>query len=103
MRQPHVSNLANKIAFDRQPAHRTLAAVRRSCPAGAPAPGTSFTDLLRSLDLAPEWNGGDSGGQVQAPEGTTVLALRYSDGVVMVGDTLQTDILGGAAAVRTRD
>ena len=55
-------------------------------PAGAPAPGTSFTDLLRSLDLAQEWNGGKGDVEVRAPEGTTVLALRYSDGVVMVGD-----------------
>jgi proteasome beta subunit len=60
-------------------------------PAGAPAPGTSFTDLLRSLDLAQDWNGGRAGVEVRAPEGTTVLALRYSDGVVMVGDRQATE------------
>jgi len=60
-------------------------------PAGGPAPGTSFTDLLKSLDLSPEWNVGGAGGQVQAPEGTTVLALRYSEGVVMVGDRQATE------------
>ena len=60
-------------------------------PAGAPAPGTSFSDLLRSLDLAQEWNGGATGSQVLAPEGTTVLALRYADGVVMVGDRQATE------------
>ncbi|MDH3261117.1 MAG: proteasome subunit beta [Acidimicrobiia bacterium] len=60
-------------------------------PAGAPSPGTSFTDLLRSLDLAPEWKGSGPEGAVQAPEGTTVLALRYSDGVVMVGDRQATE------------
>lgn len=60
-------------------------------PAGAPAPGTSFTDLLRSLDLAQEWNGGKGDVEVRAPEGTTVLALRYSDGVVMVGDRQATE------------
>lgn len=60
-------------------------------PAGAPAPGTSFTDLLRSLDLAPEWKGNGGDGSVQAPEGTTVLALRYTDGVVMVGDRQATE------------
>ncbi len=60
-------------------------------PAGAPAPGTSFTDLLRSLDLAPEWKGAATIGSVPAPEGTTVLALRYADGVVMVGDRQATE------------
>jgi proteasome beta subunit len=60
-------------------------------PAGAPSPGTSFTDLLRSLDLAPEWKGSGGDGSVRAPEGTTVLALRYSDGVVMVGDRQATE------------
>ena len=59
-------------------------------PADAPAPGTSFTDLLRSLDLAPEWKG-RAEGSVQAPEGTTVLALRYAEGVVMVGDRQATE------------
>jgi proteasome beta subunit len=62
-------------------------------PAGAPAPGTSFTDLLRSLDLAPEWSGGSGGGggSLTVPEGTTVLALRYASGVVMVGDRQATE------------
>jgi proteasome beta subunit len=59
-------------------------------PADAPAPGTSFTDLLRSLDLAPEWKGRIEG-SIQAPEGTTVLALRFVDGVVMVGDRQATE------------
>ena len=60
-------------------------------PAGAPSPGTSFSDLLRSLDLAPEWKPGGAEGPVHAPEGTTVLALRYADGVVMVGDRQATE------------
>lgn len=60
-------------------------------PAGAPAPGTSFMDLLRSLDLTQDWTGAKAGGRVQVPEGTTVLALRYSDGVVMVGDRQATE------------
>jgi proteasome beta subunit len=60
-------------------------------PAGAPSPGTSFTDLLRSLDLVPEWKPSGAEGPVQAPEGTTVLALRYADGVVMVGDRQATE------------
>ncbi len=60
-------------------------------PAGSPAPGTSFTDLLRSLDLAPVWEASGSEGLVRAPEGTTVLAMRYGDGVVMVGDRQATE------------
>ena len=60
-------------------------------PPGAPAPGTSFADLLRSLDLALEWKGDRAEGSVRAPEGTTVLALRYADGVIMVGDRQATE------------
>jgi hypothetical protein len=45
-------------------------------------PGSSFSDLIRaqSPELLPE---GDTHGHVEAPEGTTVLALRYGDGVVV--------------------
>jgi len=56
-----------------------------------PAPGRSFTDLLKSLGYAPSL---DFGGQVKdlrPPEGTTVLALRYREGVVMVGDRQATE------------
>ncbi|MGZ8784007.1 MAG: proteasome subunit beta [Acidimicrobiia bacterium] len=60
-------------------------------PSGVPAPGTSFTDLLRSLDLSPQWKPGGGEGPALAPEGTTVLALRYADGVVMVGDRQATE------------
>ena len=60
-------------------------------PAAAPSPGTSFTDLLRSLDLAPEWRPGGGETALKAPEGTTVLALQYTDGVVMVGDRQATE------------
>jgi proteasome beta subunit len=51
---------------------------------------TSFADLLRrtSPGLLPEFaeTSGEGGGSVVAPHGTTVLALRYRDGVVMAGD-----------------
>ncbi len=57
----------------------------------APSPGTSFSDLLRSLDLAPNWVPATGDGRLRAPEGTTVLALRYAEGVVMVGDRQATE------------
>jgi len=53
-------------------------------------PGSSFSDLLKSQepDLLP---GRDMHGQVEIPEGTTVLALRFADGVIMAGDRRATE------------
>ncbi|MGH8945436.1 MAG: proteasome subunit beta [Acidimicrobiia bacterium] len=65
----------------------------------APVPGSSFSDLLeatgnRPLLVIPE------GSQIPVlPEGTTVLALRYQDGVVMAGDRTATE--GNLVAHRT--
>ncbi len=51
---------------------------------------SSFADLLRrtSPGLLPEFPeaSGDESGTPLVPHGTTVLALRYRDGVVMAGD-----------------
>ncbi len=60
-------------------------------PIDAPQPGTSFTDLLRSLDLSPRWDLPGEQGRLTAPEGTTVLALRYQGGVAMIGDRQATE------------
>ena len=51
-------------------------------------PDSSFTSLLGSQGLSPQWELGD--GTVAAADATTVLALRYADGVVMVGDRQAT-------------
>ena len=62
-------------------------------------PTTSFVELLRSTapDLAPgapslrEGALGDGAGRSVVPEGTTILAVRYADGVVMAGDRQATE------------
>ncbi len=56
-----------------------------------PAPGSSFSDLLTALGYpASTAITGDSR-PLQAPEGTTVLALRFAGGVVMAGDRQATE------------
>jgi len=60
-------------------------------PLNVPVPGSSFTDLLETIGAAPVISV-PAGAQVpSAPEGTTVLALRYSSGVVMAGDRRATE------------
>ena len=53
-------------------------------------PGSSFSDLLRTHDetLLPR---GDSKAPIDAPHGTTVLAMRYAEGVVVAGDRRATE------------
>lgn len=62
-------------------------------------PTASFTDLLESLGLEPTWNLPEGRGPLDAPIATTVLALRFADGVVMVGDRQATE--GHLVAHRT--
>lgn len=64
-------------------------------PAGE-SPGPDFVNLLRKvgLDPLPQWAGHAASSQ-EIPHGTTVVALRYVDGVVMAGDrrvTMQNTI-----------
>ena len=53
-------------------------------------PGSSFSEVLRAhaQDLLPH---SDPGDHLEFPEGTTVLALRYADGVIMAGDRRATE------------
>ncbi|MDQ4064697.1 MAG: proteasome subunit beta, partial [Actinomycetota bacterium] len=53
-------------------------------------PGSSFSELLkqRSPEDLPSR---DPSGPLEAPEGTTVLALRYAEGVIMAGDRRATE------------
>lgn len=56
-----------------------------------PAPGSSFTDLLTVLGYVTSHEFPVDARPVAAPGGTTVLALRYVDGVVMAGDRQATE------------
>ncbi len=64
-----------------------------SLPLDGPTPGSSFSDLLKSLDLAPQWPlpAGGGAAELPAPEATTVMAVRFDGGVVMVGDRQATE------------
>ena len=53
------------------------------------APAESFAALLRHEGLEPRWDL-PAGADLEAPEGTTVLAFRYADGVLMAGDRRAT-------------
>jgi proteasome beta subunit len=54
------------------------------------SPGASFLSLLQSCGLAPTWATAPGGHSIEAPEATTVLAIRYGDGVIMAGDRRAT-------------
>src|SRR5262249_61231871 len=61
--------------------------------------GTSFVDLLRqqapdllaSRSLSSEGAHADSHGVLGVPTGTTILAVRYADGVIIAGDRQATE------------
>jgi proteasome beta subunit len=55
-------------------------------PLEAGTPPSSFSELLRARGIEPRWDAAGSADRLDTPEGTTVLAFRYADGVVMAGD-----------------
>ncbi len=56
-----------------------------------PSPGSSFSDLLKVLGHSASIDLPKDSVALRAPEGTTVLALRFNDGVVMAGDRQATE------------
>ncbi len=61
-------------------------------PSFAPGhdPGPSFTELLRRSGLVPPVPDAPVGEPLRVAHGTTVVAIRYGDGVVMAGDRRAT-------------
>src|SRR2546421_8612504 len=59
---------------------------------GAGDPGPSFSELLKRVGDAPVQGGSGGGSEPPAgvTHGTTVVAVRYADGVVMAGDRRAT-------------
>jgi proteasome beta subunit len=55
--------------------------------------GSSFQELLEVEHprLRPDWAGARADAAAGLPHGTTVLALRYADGVLVAGDRLATE------------
>lgn len=58
-------------------------------PLDSTQPTQSFSALLAKQGLVPRWDVAD-GTLPEVPDGTTVLALRFRDGVVMAGDRRAT-------------
>jgi proteasome beta subunit len=51
-------------------------------------PEASFAALLEQHDLTPSWE--SVAGSLDAPEATTILALRWAEGIIMAGDRRAT-------------
>jgi proteasome beta subunit len=64
-------------------------------------PGPSFTEVLRRSGHAQVWGDLPHDVRIDAPHGTTVVAIRYADGVVMAGDRRATS--GNLIAHRTME
>lgn len=60
-------------------------------PIDVPVPGSSFTDLLDAVGAGPALTIPENAKIPVVPEGTTVLAMRYGNGVVIAGDRRATE------------
>jgi len=73
------------------PGKDELTATGPVLPLQPPSLDASFSSLLDDRGLAPRWlTGGGAAAMPEVPEGTTVVALRYADGVAMAGDRRAT-------------
>ena len=56
-------------------------------------PGPSFSELLKRVSDVPLQGGSGGGGEppIQVTHGTTVVAIRYAEGVIMAGDRRATE------------
>lgn len=59
-------------------------------PGNPVVPGESFHALLRAEGIEPRWPLPDDPGHLEVAAGTTVLAFRFADGVLMAGDRRAT-------------
>jgi proteasome beta subunit len=59
-------------------------------PLARVTPAESFTAVLQAHGLSPRWDGTAGASVLQAPDGTTVLAFRLADSVIMAGDRRAT-------------
>ena len=64
--------------------------IGNALPLEPTVPDASFLSLLDSHGLAPTWTLPAGGATLDIAEATTVLALRFGDGVVMAGDRRAT-------------
>ena len=71
---------------------RCLNRARYRCSPRSTDPGPSFAELLRQVSPHQLPGAGAAGGPapLDLPHGTTVVAIRYADGVVMAGDRRAT-------------
>jgi len=68
------------------------AAPGASLPLEPVLPPSSFSALLTQRGLTPQWDlPPGAGSSLEVAEATTVLAIRYADGVVMIGDRQATE------------
>lgn len=100
---PRVGHLASKETMSLMDSSSTRSFPGQALPPAYLTPGSSsFTDFLRtaSPELLPGGGGVPEGG-VEAPHGTTIVALTFRGGVLLAGDRRAT--MGNLIAQRDMD